>query len=126
MSAFRANSSVAFPILCGLQGRKVAAQLFAGELVPDEITVELIKRTMLESGADNFILDGFPRTVAQAEAFEKEVKMPSAAILLECPQDVLEKRVVKRGGSGPSCLGNGCTEGCKRGCRWFRANSFRN
>lgn len=78
-------------------GRKVAAQLFAGELVPDEITVELIKRTMLESGADNFILDGFPRTVAQAEAFEKEVKMPSAAILLECPQDVLEKRVVKRG-----------------------------
>jgi len=78
-------------------GRKVASQLLAGELVPDEITVELIKKAMLESGANDFLLDGFPRTVKQAEAFEKEVKMPSAAILLECPQDVLEKRVVKRG-----------------------------
>mmetsp|Transcript_8209 Transcript_8209/g.23570 ORF Transcript_8209/g.23570 Transcript_8209/m.23570 type:complete len:1068 (-) Transcript_8209:65-3268(-) len=78
-------------------GRQVANMIKEGQLVPDEMTLELIKKEIMNSSSKRFILDGFPRTLAQAIAFEKEVKMPSAAILLECPQDELEKRVLKRG-----------------------------
>ena len=53
-------------------GEKVKAILERGELVPDEIVIELVKKRLLESGvAHGFLLDGFPRTVRQAEALEE-------------------------------------------------------
>ncbi|MFP4485011.1 MAG: adenylate kinase [Spirochaetaceae bacterium] len=52
-------------------GSKVKAILDSGELVPDELTVELVRdRLAQKDAASGFILDGFPRTVPQAEALD--------------------------------------------------------
>jgi adenylate kinase len=53
-------------------GREVAAVMARGELVPDEITIRMIQERLAEDDAvDGFILDGFPRNLAQAEALER-------------------------------------------------------
>ncbi len=50
-------------------GKKVKAILDAGDLVPDELTIELVKdRLSKDDAAAGFILDGFPRTIPQADA----------------------------------------------------------
>lgn len=52
-------------------GRQVEPILAAGELVPDEITIELIRDRLGEDDAlPGFVLDGFPRTLAQADALD--------------------------------------------------------
>jgi adenylate kinase len=63
-------------------GRRVAPILAAGELVPDELTVALIRDRL--SALDGFALDGFPRNLAQAEALDgmlAEIGKPLDAIL---------------------------------------------
>ena len=53
-------------------GKKVKAILASGELVPDELTVDLVKERLAQGdAAKGFILDGFPRTIPQAEALGK-------------------------------------------------------
>ena len=50
-------------------GRRVQAILAAGDLVPDEVTIDMVRERLTEEDALNgFILDGFPRTIAQADA----------------------------------------------------------
>jgi len=57
-------------------GKKVKAILASGELVPDELTVSLVKERLAQADAKKgFILDGFPRTIPQAEALEKFQKL---------------------------------------------------
>jgi len=52
-------------------GRRVGPILAAGELVPDDLTVALIRERLAEPDAEHgFVLDGFPRTLAQAEALD--------------------------------------------------------
>lgn len=53
-------------------GRQAKAYMDAGDLVPDEITVGMVRARLSEEDArDGFLLDGFPRTVPQAEALRK-------------------------------------------------------
>jgi adenylate kinase len=53
-------------------GLKVKSIMDAGKLVDDETTIELVKERLVEKDAQNgYILDGFPRTIPQAEALEK-------------------------------------------------------
>ena len=53
-------------------GKKAKSYMDAGDLVPDEIMVEIIReRLQAPDAADGYILDGFPRTVAQAEALDE-------------------------------------------------------
>lgn len=50
-------------------GRRVQAILAAGDLVPDEVTIDMVSERLKEEDAlKGFILDGFPRTIAQADA----------------------------------------------------------
>ena len=57
-------------------GKKVKAILASGALVPDEVTVDLVKERLGQADArKGFILDGFPRTIPQAEALEKFQKL---------------------------------------------------
>ena len=63
---FRKNLKEGTPI-----GLKVKEIMAAGLLVPDELTIEIVKQRLAESDCSNgFILDGFPRSVAQAEALD--------------------------------------------------------
>jgi adenylate kinase len=83
-------------------GVKVKSILDAGELVPDETVVDLVADELSkEKYQDGYILDGFPRTVVQAEAFDaflvKKNDSLDAFILLSVPEDELIKRILSRG-----------------------------
>ena len=77
-------------------GRKAKAYMDQGELVPDKIIISLIadvtKREEYENG---FILDGFPRTVAQAEALE-DITSVDYVIEIRTPNSTIVKRLSKR------------------------------
>lgn len=82
-------------------GLKAKAVMESGGLVSDEIVIGIIKDRIAEKdAAAGFILDGFPRTVAQAEALEKllaeqDLKL-NAVIELQVDQDALVGRIVHR------------------------------
>ncbi|MGZ3839489.1 MAG: adenylate kinase [Flavisolibacter sp.] len=73
-----------------------------GQLVPDEVVIGMIDSS-LEKHADakGFLFDGFPRTIAQAEALDKLLALKKTGICkvlaLEVTEDELVKRLVKRG-----------------------------
>lgn len=46
-----------------------------GKLVPMEVTIGLLKDAMVKSGGSVFLIDGFPRALDQAEAFESQVRL---------------------------------------------------
>jgi adenylate kinase len=79
-------------------GRRVAPILERGDLVPDDLMIDLIRERL--EAEDGFVLDGFPRTVAQAEAFDEmlsEIGKPlDAVILLEVSDDVATERLHAR------------------------------
>lgn len=83
-------------------GKKIQSYIESGNLVPDDVTIETVKTRLLEDDVkDGAILDGFPRTVAQAEALKEFLKenKPHAkrvAIELDVPDDEIIKRVVNR------------------------------
>jgi UMP-CMP kinase len=54
---------------------------------------------MAKSKANCFLIDGFPRAVDQGQAFERAVCESTAVIFYDCPEDTLEKRLLKRGKS---------------------------
>ncbi len=57
-------------------GKKVADYMKRGELVPDETTIEVLKNRISQPDCKKgFILDGYPRTIPQAEALDKVVKL---------------------------------------------------
>lgn len=83
-------------------GKKIQSYLEEGTLVPDDVVIETVKARLMENDVEKgAILDGFPRTVAQAEAlrdFLKENK-PGAkrvALELDVPDDVIITRIVNR------------------------------
>jgi adenylate kinase len=82
-------------------GRRVKPILEAGDLVPDDLMIELIRgRIQSPETADGFILDGFPRTMAQADALDAmlaEIDRPLSVVLeLQVPDDVAIERLRKR------------------------------
>lgn len=77
-------------------GRQVKGIMESGGLVPDEVTIEIVKKRFLDDDCKNgFILDGFPRTVAQAEALEKITKIDSV-ILVDLAFDTIIERLSAR------------------------------
>jgi adenylate kinase len=71
-----------------------------GQLVPDELTIALVKeRTAQDDCKNGYILDGFPRTPAQAQSLEKlavEQGNEIVAVLIDVPLELLEKRMTGR------------------------------
>jgi len=83
-------------------GVKVKSILDSGQLVSDEIVVEMVEETISKDDFENgYILDGFPRTVAQAEALDailsKRGEHIDAFIALEVPELELIDRLANRG-----------------------------
>jgi len=85
-------------------GLKVKAVLDVGEYVSDEVTISLVRERLSQSDCINgFLLDGFPRTVAQAEPLDAicdALEITRAhTILIEVADEELIKRLVARGAS---------------------------
>ncbi len=79
-------------------GRQVGPMLEEGLLVPDDLTIDLIRERLADE--DGFVLDGFPRTVPQAEALDSMLddigKPLDAVILLQVSDEVATKRLRER------------------------------
>jgi len=92
------RAAVAAGTPVGLQAKDIMAR---GALVPDEVVIGIIADRIAQPDAHNgFILDGFPRTVAQAEALDRLLAERglelNAAIALRVDEDALAARVEKR------------------------------
>lgn len=74
-------------------GLKIKGYMDSGSLVPDEITINLLKEKI--HGMSSFILDGFPRTIPQAEALDKEVSVDKV-ISFDAPDEMIIKRLSGR------------------------------
>jgi adenylate kinase len=82
-------------------GTRVARYLDAGELVPDDVVVDLMTPIVAAAaGAGGYILDGFPRNLAQArvadEAWEQRGIGLEAVVYLEVPEPELRRRLLAR------------------------------
>jgi adenylate kinase len=82
-------------------GRAAKRYMDAGELVPDDLVIDLIvDRISADDARDGFILDGFPRTRAQAdaldEAFDKLGRRITAVLLIDVPDEELVRRISGR------------------------------
>jgi adenylate kinase len=82
-------------------GTEAKRYMDAGELVPDEVVIGMIRERLAAGASDAFLLDGFPRSVPQAEALDAmlaELNAPlDAVIALEVGRDELIKRMLGRG-----------------------------
>ncbi|MFD7029755.1 adenylate kinase [Streptomyces sp. NPDC059917] len=93
---FRANISQKTEL-----GQRAQAYMSKGDLVPDEVTIDMAKDRMEQSDAANgFLLDGFPRNVFQAEALDVILKAQGikldAVLDLEVEEDEVVKRIAGR------------------------------
>lgn len=93
---FRKNISERTPL-----GTKAKEYMDKGQLVPDELTIDLVNdRLTYEDCKNGFLLDGFPRTVKQAEALEKFLqqngKRLDTALLIDVPSDFILERMTGR------------------------------
>ena len=78
-------------------GKRVKEIMNSGALVPDEITIAMLKEELDKNpNAKGFLFDGFPRTVAQAEALDKFMKDNNTAIHHVIALDVTEEEVRTR------------------------------
>jgi len=82
-------------------GRRAQAIMEAGELVPDDLVISLVReRTALPDARNGFLLDGFPRTIEQAKALERILEGNAASvdgvINLFVPEGTLVERLLGR------------------------------
>ena len=81
----------------GVEAKKYMAE---GKLVPDDLVIAMILEKIEEQGDDGFLLDGFPRNVAQADALaeelEKRGRRLTAALLIDAPDDEVIRRLSGR------------------------------
>ena len=78
-------------------GLRAKAFMEAGALVPDEVIIGIVEERLAEPDcANGYILDGMPRTIAQAEALEKAGVEIDVALSIEVDDEVIEKRMTGR------------------------------
>ena len=78
-------------------GKQAQAYIEAGKLVPDSVVIGIIKKYMVENNCENgFILDGFPRSIPQAEALEQMGIRIDAVLSIEVPDEKIIERMSGR------------------------------
>jgi adenylate kinase len=81
-------------------GRRASEFMDSGDLVPDELIVAMIREELAGLDDKPVLLDGFPRTVAQADALagvlEDRDRALTAVVLIDVPHDVVMERISKR------------------------------
>ncbi len=89
-------------------GKKAKAFMDSGGLVPDDLIVAMAAQRLEQDDArDGFILDGFPRTTAQAEALDAQLRKLARTITAALLIDVPDEEVVKRISGRRVCVANG-------------------
>jgi UMP-CMP kinase len=87
-------------------GDMIREYIREGKIVPMEVTVALLSNAMADSLASSpppagtkarFLIDGFPRKLDQAVFFEATVCPSELVLFLDCPESVMESRLLKRG-----------------------------
>ncbi len=91
-------------------GKKAKSYMDQGLLVPDELTCDLVvDRIAQDDCSKGYILDGFPRTIPQAEALTAALEKMNTAIDYAIDVDVPDESIVTRMGGRRACVGCGAT-----------------
>ncbi len=91
-------------------GTKAKAYMDKGELVPDELTCDLVvDRISKPDAANGYVLDGFPRTIPQAEALTRALNARGEKIDFAINVEVPDENIVRRMGGRRACLKCGAT-----------------
>ncbi|KAF1950706.1 UMP-CMP kinase-like protein [Byssothecium circinans] len=82
-------------------GEMIKAYIKEGTIVPMEVTIQLLenamKTAMEKEKKTMFLIDGFPRKLDQAHAFERSVVPSKFTLFFDCPESVMEQRLLHRG-----------------------------
>lgn len=82
-------------------GEMIKEYIRDGKIVPMEVTIQLLENAMTSTISETqnrkFLIDGFPRKMDQAEKFEEAVVKSQFTLFFDCPEDEMEKRLIKRG-----------------------------
>lgn len=91
-------------------GNKAKSYMEQGMLVPDELTCDLVvDRIGQDDCANGYVLDGFPRTIPQAEALEAALNKRGEKIDFAINVEVPDENIINRMGGRRACLACGCT-----------------
>ena len=91
-------------------GKEAKQYMDQGLLVPDELTVKiLLDRVAKEDCKNGYVLDGFPRTIPQAEALDAALKAEGEKVDYAIDVDVPDENIVKRMGGRRACVNCGAT-----------------
>ncbi|KAH7393183.1 hypothetical protein BKA64DRAFT_79305 [Cadophora sp. MPI-SDFR-AT-0126] len=81
-------------------GELIRQNILEGVIGPPEMAVSLLEAAMTEQhekeGVSVFLLDGFPRRIEHVELFESTIGPPAIVLFLDCPEDVMQDRLLKR------------------------------
>ena len=91
-------------------GNKAKTYMDQGLLVPDELVVDLVvDRVQQDDCKNGYVLDGFPRTIPQAEALDKALAALGDKVDYAIDVNVLDENIVNRMGGRRACVGCGAT-----------------
>lgn len=77
-------------------GSFISEQMKLGNILPQEIVINLLKKEIIKQDKETYLIDGFPRKIDQAETFEKKVCSCALALFLDVPDEVLIERLIER------------------------------
>ena len=102
---FRKNISEETPL--GIQAKQYIDN---GQLVPDEVTINMVKdRLTWEDCKNGYLLDGFPRTIPQAEALDKALAANNETVDYAINVEVPDENIINRMSGRRACVGCGAT-----------------
>ena len=91
-------------------GKKAKTYMDQGLLVPDELVVDLVVDRVNQDDCENgYVLDGFPRTIPQAEALTEALEKMGQKVDFAIDVNVPDENIVKRMGGRRACVGCGAT-----------------
>ncbi|MGI5989464.1 MAG: adenylate kinase [Lachnospiraceae bacterium] len=91
-------------------GKKAKTYMDKGELVPDDLVVDLIMdRFKADDCKNGYVLDGFPRTIAQAEALDEALEKNRDHVDVAIDIEVPDEDIIARMGGRRACVGCGAT-----------------
>lgn len=77
-------------------GQFISEQMKLGNILPQEIVIDLLKKEIIKQNSNHYLIDGFPRKIDQAETFEKNICPCAFALFLDVPDDILVERLIGR------------------------------